>query len=187
MPPDQPSSAALPVLLMRARGHVLAVRQRDVSEILPLPRLASLPEAPPIVTGCFHLAGELVLVLALGDLLGLPGAAEGNPLYHHLLLLPDRPDHPRRALLVDRVLDLVVAEPELLPAGESFNDCVEGEIRVEAALVPLVSAARLLTAFEASRLAAFATRAAARNAAFAAAPVAAAPVDIAPVEAGGAA
>jgi chemotaxis signal transduction protein len=154
-------------LLLRVSGQVLAIRQREVVEILPLPRLAPLPAAPPIVLGAFHLAGEPILVLRLASLLGLAGPAEGDPLYHHLLLLPEQKGQPRLALLVDRVTDSLAADPTLLPPGESFNDCIDGDIRQEGALVPLVAAGRLLAAHEAARLAAFAARAAARDAAFA--------------------
>jgi len=178
MPSDTPIEAPLLVLLMRVSGQTLAMRRQEVAEILPLPRLAPLPEAPPIVLGAFHLGGEPVLVLRLASLLGLPHGAEGrpaeaDPLYHHLLLLPEQADggpreRPRLALLVDRATDIVTGEPTLLPPGESFNDCVAGDLRVDGALVPLVSAERLLTAHEAARLAAFTARAAARDAAFAA-------------------
>jgi chemotaxis signal transduction protein len=167
MPSDTPSDTSLPVLLLRISGQTLAIRQRDVAEILPLPRLAPLPEAPPVVLGAFHLGGEVVLVLRLAFLLGLSGPAEGHPLYHHLLLLPAQPGRPRLALLADRVTDSVTAEPTLLPPGESFNDCVDGDIRVDGALIPVVAAARLLAAHEGARLAAFAARAAVRDAAFA--------------------
>ena len=152
---------------MQVSGRTLAIRQREIAEILPLPRLAPLPESPPIVLGAFHLGGEAVLVLRMASLLGLPSAPEGNPLYHHLLLLPEHPGQPRLALLVDRATDIVAAEPTLRPAGESFNDCIDGEIRLDGALVPLVTADRLLSAHEAARLAAFAARATAREAAFA--------------------
>jgi chemotaxis signal transduction protein len=169
MPSDTPSEAALPVLLMRVSGQALAMRQQEVVEVLPLPRLTPLPEAPPILLGAFHLSGEIVLVLQLAALLGLHGPAEGNPLYHHLLLLAPQPGRPRLALLVDRATDIVAADPTLLPPGESFNDCIAGDIRLEGALVPMLSADRLLTAHEAARMAAFASRAAVRTAAFAAA------------------
>ena len=165
MPSDVPSDAHLPVLLMRVSGQRLAIRQREVVEILPTPRLAPLPEAPPVVLGAFHLAGEMVLVLRMATLLGLPVSGE-EPIYHHLLLLPDRPGRPRLALLVDRATDIVAAEPVLLPPGESFNDCVEGDIRLDGALVPMVTAERLLSRHEAARLAAFAARVTQRNAAF---------------------
>lgn len=165
MPSDAPRERLSPVLLMRVAGQTLAMRQQDVVEVLPLPRLAPLPEAPPIILGAFHLGGESVLVLQMAMLLGLHGPAEGNPLYHHLLLLPEQPGRPRLALRVDRVTDIVAADPTLLPPGESFNDCIEGDIRLDGALVPMLAAERLLTAHEAARLAAFAARGAARDAA----------------------
>ena len=172
MPSDVPIEASVLVLLMRVSGQTLAMRQQEVAEILPVPRLAPVPETPPIVLGAFHLGGEPVLVMRMASLLGWTLPAEGQPadsdlLYHHLLLLPERAGQPRLALLVDRATDIMAAEPTALPPGESFNDCVEGDVRLDGALVPLVSAERLLTAHEAARLAAFSARAAARDAAFA--------------------
>ena len=168
MPSDTLNDTSLLVLLMRVSGQALAVRQREVVEILPMPRLAPIPEAPPIVLGAFHLSGELVLALQTASLLGLSRPAEGDPLYHHLLLLPERPARARLALLVDRATDIVAADPTLLPPGESFNDCIDGDIRLDGALVPLVAIDRLLTAHETARLSAFAARTAIRDAAFAA-------------------
>ena len=152
---------------MRVSGVTLAMRQREVTEILPSPRLAAVPEMPPIVLGAFHLGGELVLVLRMAALLGLSQPAVGDPLYHHLLLLQEQPRRPRFALMVDRATDIVMAEPRVLPAGETFNDCVGADIRIDGALVPLVTADRLLTVHERERMAAFAARAATRGAAFA--------------------
>jgi purine-binding chemotaxis protein CheW len=163
-----PSDSSLPVLVMRVSGQTLAMRQQEVAEILAVPRLVPLPEAPPILLGAFHLGGAPVLVLRMASLLGLSRPAEGNPLYHHLFLLPERPGQPRLALLVDRATDILAAEPTVLPPAASFNGCIDGDIRLDGALVPLVTAERLLTAHEAARLAAFAARAAARDVAFAA-------------------
>jgi chemotaxis signal transduction protein len=122
---DTPSDTSVLVLLMRVSGQTLAMRQREVAEILPVPRLAALPEAPPILRGAFHLAGALVLVLPMAPLLGLSQPAEGNPLYHHLLLLSEQPRPPgglengrfRLALRVDRATDILRAEPTPLPPG----------------------------------------------------------------------
>ena len=118
--------------------------------------------------GAFHLAGEVVLVLPMAALLGLSGPAEGAALYHHLLLLPPEPGRPRLALLVDRATDSLHAEATLLQPGASFNDCVAGDLRIDGVLVPMVTAAeRLVTGYEAVRLAAFAARQSVRDAAFA--------------------
>jgi purine-binding chemotaxis protein CheW len=164
--PDNPSDASLPILLFRIAGRQLAIRQSAVAEILPLPRLQAVPEAPPLLLGAFHLGAETVFVLALARLLGLSAAAEGNPLYHHLLLLPSRAGEMRLALLVERVTDCVLAEPHLLAPGVSFNDCVDGDLRYQGELVPLLGTGRLLMAEERARLAAFASRSLAREADF---------------------
>ena len=165
-PPTDRQGEAARMLLLRVAGQTLAVRQVEVAEILPLPRLSPLPEAPPILLGTFQLSREVVFVLPLAGLLGLAGAAEGVPLYHHLLLLPAAPGQPRLAILVDRVTDLVSAAQQPLSPAESFNGCVDAEIRVEAELVPVVALHRLMTAYEAARLQAFAVRQSLREAAF---------------------
>ncbi|MCB8876197.1 chemotaxis protein CheW [Acidisoma silvae] len=160
-------AAAITVLLVRVAGHSLALRQSEVVEILPLPRLAAVPDAPPILAGAFSLAGQAVFVLPLAGLLGLSGPAEGTALYHHLLLLPAKGSDARFALCVDRVTDRLAAEPpQPVPPGESFNGCVEAEIRHGDALVPLLSVQRLLTFYEREKLLAFAARASSRDALF---------------------
>lgn len=156
----------IPLLLLRVAGHDFALRQRDIAEILPLPRLVALPEAPPVVAGAFSFAGSPVLVLPMSSLLGLSGPAEGTALYHHLILLPAVPGETRFAFRVDRVTNTIAAEPGLMPAGESFNGCVDGEIRHADALVPLLSVSGLLTGYERERLHAFAARDAVRAAIF---------------------
>lgn len=164
--PDNPPDAPLPVLLLRTAGRQLAIRQSAIAEILPLPRLEMVPEAPPILLGAFHLGGETVFVLPVAGLLGLTAEPEGNPLYYHLLLLPSRSGRTRLALLVERVTESALAEPHLLAPGGSFNDCVEGDLRYQGELVPLLSVDRLLLAEERARLAAFAERSLARGAGF---------------------
>ena len=162
---DSPA-ATLPVLLLRVAGQTLAIGQQAIAEILPLPRLAPLPEAPPILTGSFSLGDTTVFVLPLGGLLGLSGPAEGTALYHHLLLLPAQPGEVRLALSVDRVTDMVRAEALPRPAGASFNGCVEAEIRHEGEAVPLLSLHHLLTGYERERLQAFTARESSRAAIF---------------------
>lgn len=151
-----PENAAFqPVLLIRVAGQPLAILQCDVAEILPLPRLSAVPGAPPILLGCFSLGEIAVFVLPLNDLLGLSGPSEGTALYHHLLLLRAREGEPRLALRVDRVTEIVQAEPAGLTGRESFNGCVQGEIRHGEGAVPLLSVPHLLTAYERERLLAF--------------------------------
>jgi chemotaxis signal transduction protein len=160
------SPAFQPVLLIREAGQTLAILQRDVAEILPLPRLSAVPGAPPILLGCFSLGQTAVFVLPLNSLLGLSGPAEGTALYHHLLLLQARDVGPRLALRVDRVTELVQAEPSGLTGRDTFNGCVQGEIRHGEGAVPLLSVPDLLTTYERERLFAFAARQSTRAALF---------------------
>lgn len=165
---DSGPAETIAILLLRVAGQSLAIRRSDTAEILPLPQLTRLPEAPPILRGAFHLGPELVLVLPMADLLGLTGPAEGSALYHHLLLIPRREGRSRLAFLVDRVLDITEAPSRLIPGTASFNECVEGDLRHEGALIPLIALPRLLAAREEARLAAFAARARLREESFAA-------------------
>ena len=165
-PPADPHAAPLPILLLRVSGLTLAIRQGAVAELLPLPRLDPVPEAPPILRGAFHLGGTLVFVLPIAALLGLAGEAEGRPLYHHLLLLPPRSGEVRLALLADRVMAAAEAEAQLMPPGASFNDCVEGDLRHQGAVVPLLAVEKLLASRERLQLTAFAERREARARAF---------------------
>jgi chemotaxis signal transduction protein len=164
---DDPCSAeTIAILLLRVAGQSLAIRLSDAAEILPLPELTRLPDAPPILKGVFHLGPELVLVLPMADLLGLAGPAEGIALYHHLLLIPRHEGRTRLAFLVDRVVDITEAPSRLIPGTASYNECVEGDLRHEGTLIPLIALPRLLAAREEARLAAFAARARLRAAAF---------------------
>jgi chemotaxis signal transduction protein len=151
------------ILSLRVSGQSLAIAQTEVIEVLPVPRLATVPEAPEMVTGAFRLGAETVLVIRLATLLGLTAQPEGDALYHHLLLLPARDGAARLALLVDRVTNLHRIEPTLLPAGHSFNDCVTGDVQIDGAVVPLLAVARLLTAKDLAFAEAFALRAEARG------------------------
>lgn len=165
-PPAHPQAGLLPILLLRVSGLTLAIRQEAVVELLPLPRLDPVPEAPPILRGAFHLGGALVFVLPIAALLGLAGEAEGRPLYHHLLLLPPRPGEVRLAFLADRVMAAAEAEARLMPPGASFNECVEADLRHQGAVVPLLAVEKMLASRERLHLTAFADRCEARARAF---------------------
>lgn len=145
-------------LLLRLGGLVCALPQAAVAEVLPLPLLWRPPGLPASLAGFLNLDGAAVPVLDLAWLFGLPAetAPQGEAaLYRHLLLLEGV---PAQALLVDRVLDLVPAQPaQRRPVApeHSLNGCVVAELDLpgQPGLVHLLDPARILLAQEQAALA----------------------------------
>jgi len=134
--------------------ETLALRQEDVRRVLPLPALGRPPGLPQIVEGILDLAGVAIPVVRLDRLFGFP-APPLHP-YQHLLLLSSA--NPPLALLVDRVTDVLRdMGPRIthLGPGETFNDCVVGQLAHGTKSVHLLSAERLLNEHERQALADF--------------------------------
>ncbi|GBU18389.1 MULTISPECIES: chemotaxis protein CheW [Methylobacterium] len=152
---------ALGFLLLDVAGTTCALPREAASEILPLPRLSPAPVAGPVLAGFLDLGGVPVPVLDLAGLLGLREGAARPGLYAHLVLAADRGS----ALLVDRVGDLVGADPEALgavPEERTLNGCVVAGLPHEGRLVPVLDPARILSAEERARVSALTRAAAAR-------------------------
>jgi purine-binding chemotaxis protein CheW len=60
------------------RGQELALPIADVRETLPVPPISRVFLVPPCVAGVFSLRGEIVPVIDLAILLGLPATAAGD-------------------------------------------------------------------------------------------------------------
>lgn len=135
-------------------GVRLALPAAAIRRFLPLPRLDRLPTAPSPVEGVFRYRGELVPVLRLAGLLGLPDRDAG--LYAPLLLIA-RSGGPA-ALLAGRV-ELVLSIPaERMMAADpalSFNGCAVGAFVQSGATVTVLAPDRLLTGSEERLLDAF--------------------------------
>ena len=67
-------------LLLPLGVDLYALPLEQVREVLPLPRIATLPTAPPTVLGVFNLRGEVVPVLETSTVLGVEAVA-GPPTY----------------------------------------------------------------------------------------------------------
>jgi purine-binding chemotaxis protein CheW len=105
-----------------------------------------------MVEGFFRYRGEVMPVLRLDRLLGLPRG--GDHIYSHLLLLKGH-GQPF-ALLAERVHDMVtVREGDTLPADPalSFNGCAVAVLPLASRAVTVLAADRLLTETEARLLA----------------------------------
>lgn len=156
------SSEQFRAVVFRVAGLKAALALIDVAEILPLPRLAVPPHAPPAVAGLATIGGVPVPVLKPAVLMGLPDPRDLSDLYSHLIVLAGA---DRAALLVDRAEDVVVVSRSGVSAvdgEETLRGTVTGIFTRGGEDVVLVSAPRLLGVHERERLADFARREAER-------------------------
>jgi chemotaxis-related protein WspB len=92
-----------------------AVPLRMVEEVLPMARMAELPEAPPWVCGLLNLAGSLIPVL---DVSARLQAAGRRPEAHELVVVC-RIDARRVGLVVADAFDVLHVEASTLTATSS--------------------------------------------------------------------
>lgn len=142
------SAPATRYAVFSVAGQLLALPADAVRAFVPLPRLQRVPAAPGLVEGLFRYRGEVVPVLRLDGLLGLPRGADH--VYTPLILLKGR-DRPV-ALLAERVQDIAeVRDDAILPADPalSFNGCAVGSLPAGGGrTATLLAAGRLLTETE---------------------------------------
>ncbi len=138
----------------------LALRLEEIAEILPLPLLMRLPEAPPAVRGAFRLGAAIRLVLDLRCLLDLAPPLAAIPADHHLLL-PRLQGEEAAVFLVDRVETITSGVVGSCPEP-GLNGCIAGQATIAGEVMPLITMDRLLTAAERDRIAGLARRCSAR-------------------------
>lgn len=110
------STATTPHLVFELRGHLFAVRAGDVREVVRLPALEPLAEAPAHLAGVLNLRGELVPVVDLALRMGYD-ATPHDPSQAIVVL-----SHAGTAtgVLVDRVEEFVdLREDQVQPAPEA--------------------------------------------------------------------
>lgn len=99
--PDGP----LPLVLLRIGAERVALLQSYVREVVMVPRLTPLPEAPPWVPGVLNYRGESLLVL---DALARLARSARRPELSDRVVLLDYPGR-RLGLLVQEVLGVATA------------------------------------------------------------------------------
>lgn len=136
-----PARGPRSLLILQVADQQYAVETADVAELIPMAELQHPPGAPKVLAGFLNLAGELVPVVRLHQLFGLP---EVPPqLWTPLVILRDR----RLALWVDSINGtLSVDDTALLPLPSQrvANESVIGVVRSEKLSLPLLSTQRLL-------------------------------------------
>lgn len=140
---SSPARSRRTLLVFQVADQQYAIAARDVAEIIPMAELQSPPGAPKVLAGFLNLAGELIPVVRLHRLFGLP---EVPPeLWTPLVVLRDR--SRRLALWVDsvnRTLTIDDADVLPLPLPQVTNECVVGVVRSGKESLSLLSPQSLL-------------------------------------------
>jgi chemotaxis signal transduction protein len=128
------------------------IHVHEVQEVVPLPELTPLADAPPLVCGIFNLRGSLVTAIDLRRRMGL----ELRPWDLKNAVLIVRLREALYGLIVDEALSLVTLSsqevelsPELSPFKKSRQDrWIVGVGKLERRLIPILDANRILTSVE---------------------------------------
>jgi len=112
----------LRLVCFELRAQELALPIADVRETLPVPPITRVFLTPACLAGVFSLRGDIVPVIDLGILLGLPATAVGND--SKIVVV----DHAAgvAGIVVDRLRDLRTVEPPLEPPPANLVGEVAG-------------------------------------------------------------
>ena len=113
--PSKPVEAASRYVVFSVGPERYAVAVDSVLEVRPSPRCTPLPNVAGFVRGVAHVRGEMVIVLDLADLLGVPSADDS--LRERVLLVKPPGQDQVGALLADEVLDLALLSERTLSEG----------------------------------------------------------------------
>src|ERR1041384_5340407 len=119
---DPDGRTPLRLVCFELRDQELALPIDDVRETLPVPPITRVFLVPPCLAGVFSLRGDIVPVIDLGLLLGLPATAVGND--SKIVVV----DHAAgvAGIVVDRLRDLRTVEPPLEPPPVHLRGEVAG-------------------------------------------------------------
>lgn len=128
------ASQGAQVLTFEAGGRSLAIATADVSEVLAVPRITRVPQAPPGLQGLANLRGKVAPILSVDVLLGGPGSGRASRI---IVLTGDEP--------IGLAVERIGAMRHLAPPGEGegLTDLVEAEAGATRLLQrgPLIAAA----------------------------------------------
>ena len=107
----------LRLVCFELRGQELALPIGDVRETLPLQPITNVFLTPPCLAGVFSLRGDILPVIDLAVLLGLPATVPGDD--SRIVVI----DHARGSagIVVDRLRDLRTIDTELEPPPSSLS------------------------------------------------------------------
>lgn len=128
------------------------INVHEVFEVVPLPKLTPLADAPSFVSGLFNLRGHIVTTIDLRERLGL----KRRPWNVKNAVLVIRYQEKLYGLIVDEALSLVTlpaqdmeASPDLSSlTGSLQSKFVVGVGKLEKRLIPILSLSRIFTIVE---------------------------------------
>jgi purine-binding chemotaxis protein CheW len=144
------------LLTFSLEPSIYAVPIHDVQEVVPLPELTALADAPPFVAGIFNLRGGVVTVIDLRQRMGV-----ARRLWDRRTAVLVTPFHERLfGLIVDHALSLIkVARTDLEPAPDfssflsaSQGQFLQGVAKGEGQLIPVINIERIFSVLEAHEL-----------------------------------
>lgn len=131
------------LVVFQVADQQYAVSSGDVAEILPMAELQSAPGAPKLLAGFLNLAGELIPVIRLHHLFGLPEAT--REIWTPLVIL--RNTGRRLGVIVDSVSRTLAIDEKMilpLPRQRVANECVIGIVRSNNGSLSVLSPEQLL-------------------------------------------
>lgn len=136
----------LRLVCFELRGQELALPIGDVKETLPLQPITSVFLTPACLAGVFSLRGDIVPVIDLAVLLGLPPTIAGDD--SRIVVV----DHAKGAagIVVDRLRDLRTIDGDLEPPPPNLSNelqhLLKGVAATSTGTVRVLDAASILTA-----------------------------------------
>ncbi len=129
-----------------------AIDVQVVQEVVPLPELTPLSDAPPYISGIFNLRGRIVTTIDLGQRLGLKPRSWNTKTSVLVTLFQEK----FYGLIVDEALSLIrlstqdmERRPDLSSGtGKEQNYCVIGVGKLDGRLIPILDLKRILTVAE---------------------------------------
>ena len=139
-------------LIFHLADRTYGLPTKCIEEIVPMAELTTMPGAPAFLAGFLGMGGQLVAVISLRRLLGMPDRE--RELYTPLVILRALPQ--QIAIEIDGVTRIVdFSDVEVVPiAGKcSLNDCATAVIRLDGQSILLLSPERILLEQELRRVA----------------------------------
>lgn len=140
---EDPAIAGISALLARIGGTRIVVPAALVGEVLRMPDLTRVPGLPRWLPGVANVRGQVLAVVDLRPLLGLPqDTAAARP--RLLRLDSGGVEVGLRVDAVDGVADLDLDQSESLPPGAAAPDLLAGVISADGAPLPLLDVAAVV-------------------------------------------